>query len=157
MEFLYYDSFYVYLAFFAVMALLVVKGKNAILGTSYQRIKRISNDIAAAEKLRMEAQQMLAEQEKKFRETVALSESLVQDARDKSDRITEQAQQNAEDIIARAEERAAKTIQRAEVEARVALQNQAVDKAFEIVREMAIEHAGDVSLQTAIADIKKFK
>ena len=68
-------------------------------------------------KLRTDAQNLLAEQEKKFRESLEMAEQLITDAREKSLRITEQAEQKADDMIARAKERAEKTIQQAEDEA----------------------------------------
>lgn len=158
MEFLHIalDSLFVYLAFFVVIGLIIVKGKNAVLGTSYERIKRISDEIAMAEKLRVDAQKLLTEQERKFRESLANAEQLIIDAQEKSARITEQAEQKSNDMIARAEERAEKTIQQAEKEARMALQNQAVDRAFEIVKNIVVEQGGKSALDTAIADIKKF-
>ena len=158
MEFLPIDlaSLFVYLAFFIVIGLIVTKGKNAILGTSYARIKRIKNEIATAEKLRTDAQNLLGEQEKKFRESLEMAEQLITDAREKSIRITEQAEQKADDIIARAKQRAEKTIQQAEDEAHTTLQNEAVDRAFEIVKNIAIEQGGKSSFDSAISDIKKF-
>ncbi len=157
MEFLTNPSSYVYLAFLIVMVLLVVKGKNAVLGASYARIQRISNDIAMAEKVRMEAKEKRNEQEKKFNEAIEYSKNLVQQARQESEYITQQAQQKANDIIAHAEQHAQNTIKRAEHDARIALQNQAVDKAFDIVKQIATETADDTLLQTAIGDIKRFK
>lgn len=157
MEFLYSSSFYVYLAFVIVMVGLIFKGKNAILGSAYVRIQRITDDIVAAEKLRMEAQEVLAKHEKNFMESMELAEKIVQDAREKSDMIAQQATKKAEDLIARAEMRSEQTIARAEAEAVQTLKTQAVDKAFRIVQDIVSQESQTTSVANAIQDIKKFK
>ena len=127
-------SFWVACGFFTVIAIIVFKGSNAVLGSSYERIRKITDNIVSAEQVREQAQKLLVEQEKKYREIVEESKVFIEQARQEALVITEEIQEKTQNSIKRARIRSRENINRAESEAIDEIRKVVLEKATEVVK-----------------------
>ena len=154
-------SFWVALAFIVVVAIIVFKARGAVLGGAYARIERVASEIAHAEGLREEAQKLLVEYEKQYREALEQSRQIVEDAREETKVIVERATEQADDMLQATMMRSKGAIERAKVEATSEVREQAMQKAMLIVTNVAVKSlsnkGGDVLVAQAIEDITSMK
>ena len=137
MELLQSPIFWVSVAFFVVVAIIVLKGRNAILGGAYARIERVSNEIAYAEGLREESQKLLVQYEKEYRENLEICKKIIEEAREETQNIIERITASSDDILSATTQRSKDAIERAKVDAVEEIRNQSIDKAMHIVSVVA--------------------
>ena len=158
MELLQSPIFWVSVAFFVVVAIIILKGRNAILGGAYARIERVSNEIANAEGLREESQKLLVRYEKEYRETLEISKKVIEEAREATQHIIERITASSDGILSATTQRSKDSIERAKVDAVEEIRNRAIDKAMHIVSVVAQDslmgQKSDDLITQATKDIK---
>ena len=95
--------------------------------------------IAAAERLRDEAQELLASYQKKQRDALAEAEGIIKQAKSEAARLTQQAAADLDDLVNRREQQAKDRISQAEAEAVREVRNKAVDIAIAAARRLISE------------------
>lgn len=100
------------------------------------RAARIKAEMDEAEKLRVEAQELLAQYQRKQREVAIESESIVRHAREETNRMAAEGKARLEAALKRREKTALERIRRAEEQAMAAVRAHAVDLAVAATREL---------------------
>lgn len=129
-------EFWVAIAFLMVVAYAakpVGKGIAAALDTRAAKIKARMDE---AERLRKEAQDLLATYQRKQREAMQEAEDIVNHARAEVERVAAQAAADLEASLARREKQALDRIAHAEAQARKEVQDAAVDIAIAAARRV---------------------
>ncbi|MGB1360763.1 MAG: hypothetical protein ACPG8V_01445 [Alphaproteobacteria bacterium] len=151
-------SFWVAIGFVTVVLIIVFKARGAVMNSSYDRIQRITDEIAGAEKVREESQSLLVEQEKKYRDIVNDSKEFVEQSREEANAISKEIKENTKTSIEAAKHRSADAITRAEVEAVSEIKRMAFEKASVVITEIAkSKEVSDKVIDNSVGDIKGFK
>lgn len=129
-------EFWVAVAFVIVVAGLAWKGGPAITAMLDGRAAKIKDELEEARRLREEAQQMLAEYQRKQRDALKDAEQIVAAARAEAERAAEQAARDLEAAIERRERLAVEKIALAESKASAEVRNTAVDVAIAALRQL---------------------
>ena len=143
MELLQSPMFWVSVAFFVVVAIIVLKGRDAILGGAYARIERVSNEIAHTEGLREESQKLLVRYEREYRENLEVCKKIIEESHEETQYIIERITASSDDILSAITQRSKEAIERAKVEAVDEIRNQTIDKAMQIVSVVAQDLLSD--------------
>jgi F-type H+-transporting ATPase subunit b len=110
-------EFWVFVAFVILVALTFKKVRTALTGGLDARAARIKAHLDEAEKLREDAQSLLAEYQRKQRAASEEAEGIVAQAKNEAQRMREQAQTELEHALKRREQQALDKIAQAEAEA----------------------------------------
>jgi len=150
-------EFWVLLAVLVFIAIVWKPMRRFIVGTLDQRAIRIQGELEEARKLREEAEQLLAEYQKRQREAAAEAQSIVAHAREEAERIASQAARDLEQSLERrqrlAEERIAQAESKAMAEIRAAAVDVAIDAARQVIVSEFDERRGAALLDSAIASL----
>ena len=150
-------EFWVLLAVLVFIAIVWKPMRRFIVGTLDQRAMRIQGELEEARKLREEAEQLLAEYQKRQREAAAEAQSIVAHAREEAERIASQAARDLEQSLERrqrlAEERIAQAESKAMAEIRAAAVDVAIDAARQVIVSEFDERRGAALLDSAIASL----
>lgn len=114
-----------------------------------QRAANISNELAEAKRLREEAQQLLAEYQRKRKEAEAEAAQIVAAAEREATMLTEEARQKTEEFVARRNALSEQKIKQAEADAIAAVRSAAVDLAV-AAAENVIAKKADAATQEAL-------
>lgn len=149
-------SFWVFMStvIFAVVAW--KKGRAPLLDMLDTRTAKIKADLDEAERLRIEAQDLLSESQKKHRDAIQTAQKIIDNAQQTAKRLEEESQIKLEDSLKRREEQLLDRISRAEAAAVQELRDQAADiasRAAEILLEDALNKKGGKLVDDAIAEI----
>ena len=123
-------EFWVLVAFLILVGAVFKKVSAALTGALDARAARIKSQLDEAEKLREEAQSLLAEYQRKQRTAAQDAEAIVAQAKSESQRMREQAQVDLKQALKRREQQAIEKIAQAEAEALGEVRRQAVDLAL---------------------------
>jgi F-type H+-transporting ATPase subunit b len=137
---LYSAEFWVLIAFLILVGALFKKVSAALTGGLDARAARIKSHLDEAEKLREDAQSLLAEYQRKQHAAAEEAEGIVAQAKVESKRIHEQAEADLEQALKRREQQALERIVQAEAEALTAVRNQAVDLALAASRRLLADN-----------------
>lgn len=122
---------------FLIFGFLVYKkGKGALLGALDHKIQTIKNDLENAENLRVEAQELLAQYQRKHRNALKESEEIVAEAQKRAEEIRLQAEQDLKDLIERREQQLQDRLARMEQSALDEIQAYAADLAIKATHEI---------------------
>lgn len=130
MEALHTAEFWVFVAFVILVASAFKKVRAFLTGGLDSRAARIKAHLDEAEKLREDAQSLLADYQRKQRAAAKEAEGIVAQAKNEAQYMREQAQADLEQALKRREQQAIEKIAQAEAEALSAVRNQAVDLAI---------------------------
>jgi F-type H+-transporting ATPase subunit b len=123
------------------------------------RAARISHELADAVRLREEAQKMLEQYERKYREVEAESAEMLRHAEETIKGMYEQAETTLKTAVEARMLAANEKIRRAEERAVQDVQRQVVDVAMEAARQIIIEkmhnEADDTLIQLALKDVNR--
>lgn len=129
--------------------------RKSLLGSLDERAGRIRNELDEAQRLRTEAEQLLAEYQRKQREAAAEAEAVVVHAREEAERIAAQSARDLEAALARrqrlAEERIAQAEAKAVDEIRAAAVDVAIAAARDVIAAETDEARGGAFIDAAIA------
>ena len=111
-------------------------GKGAFLNMLDSRIEAIRKEIETAESLHVEAQELLAQYQRKQRDALKEAEGIVEHAKSEAARASAEAEAKLQETIKRRTEMAVEKIARAEAQALQDVRNIAVDVAVEAARSL---------------------
>ncbi len=129
-------EFWVAVAAVIFIAVVWKPGRKALLGSLDARAERIRDELAEARRLREEAEQLLAQYQKKEREAAAEAQAIITHAQEEAERITVQSGRDLEQALARRQRLAEERIAQAEAKA--------VDEIREVAVDVAVAAARDV-------------
>lgn len=132
-------EFWVAVAFVVVVAAIVRPFLRFVTGALDRRNDAIRARLEEAQKLREEAQDLLASFQRKQREAVREAEEIVEDARKETQRLSEEAADDLEKSMARRKSLALERIRQAELKARAEVRNEAADLVLEATRRLLAE------------------
>ncbi len=133
-------EFWVLVAFLIFVGALAKKVWAALTAGLDARAARIKSHLDEAEKLREDAQSLLAEFQRKQRAAAEEAAGIVAQAKAEAERIREHAQVELGQALKRREQQAIEKIAQAEAEALGAVRNQAVDLAMAASRRLLAEN-----------------
>jgi len=140
-----------------VVALLARPVFKALVAGLDARRDKIKEKLDEAERLRDEAQELLATYQKKQKEALAEAEGIVKQAKAEAKRLATQAAADLDELVKRREQQALERINQAEAEATMEVRNKAVEIAMEATRKLIAdnlpkEKAADL-IDAAIKDL----
>lgn len=139
MEFL-QDSHVWYIFSFLIFAGIVVKyGVPAFNKLLDGRIEQIKKDLEEAENLRVEAQEMLAQYQRKHRDAVKESEKIIKTAKESAQQFKEKAESDIDEMMNRREQQLEDRLDRMKQNAINEIQAHAADLAMNATRQIIIE------------------
>lgn len=146
-------TFWTAVGFVLLFALLIWKRiDRAITSGLDSRAERIRATLDEAAKLREEAQRLLAEYQRKQRDTVKETEEIVAHARTEAARIAEKAKADLETALQRREQMAMDKIAQAEADALRQVRGMSVDLAIAAARTLIAEKLDDEGREKLIDD-----
>ena len=129
-DFWYFVSFAI---FFGVVAKLAGGKIGAMLD---QKIESIQNDIKNAENLRVEAQELLAQYQRKQRDADKEAETILEQAKERAEQIRKKAESDLDEVIERKEAQLSERLKRMEENAKAEIRDYAADLALTATREI---------------------
>ncbi len=152
-------EFWVLIAFLIFFGILIWKGVPALIGKSLdQRAAAIRNELDEARRLREEAQQLLADYQRKTREAEDEAKSIVEAAKHEAEVLAAETRKALAEQVERRTKTAEEKIARAEAQALSDVRAAAVDLAVKasegILRAKLAGEAGTALVDSAIRDLK---
>ncbi len=148
-------EFWVAVAAAIFIAVVWKPARKALVGSLDERAARIRSELDEAQKLRDEAQQLLAEYQTKEREAAAEAQAIVAHAREEAERIAAQSAHDLEEALQRRQRLAEARIAQAEGKALDEIRAVAVDVAIAAARQLIAgeldEERGAALIDSAIA------
>lgn len=138
MEFLNDANNWVLISFLIFVAIFMKFGKNALLGKLDARIAEIKREIETSESLRIEAQELLAQYQRKQRDAAKEAEAIVSHARESATQIRREAEAALKDTMARRESQLQERLQRMEEKAMNDIRAYAAELAVRATREIIV-------------------
>jgi len=152
-------EFWVLIAFLLFMAILVWKGVPGLIGKALdQRAATIRNELDEARRLREEAQQLLADYQRKTREAEDDAKSIVEAAKREAESLAAETRKAMAEQVERRTKAAEEKIARAETQALADVRAAAVDLAVKasegLLKTKLSGEAGSTLVDSAIRDLK---
>ena len=144
-------TFWVFVAFIIFIALIVWKARGAITGALDGRAEAIRTEIDEAQRLREEAQALLADYQRKQRDALTEAEGMLRAAEEEAGRLRARAEQDLTDSLKRREQQALDRIAQAEAAAQAEVRNMAVDLAVSATRKL-LEEKIDSGMAAGLVD-----
>jgi F-type H+-transporting ATPase subunit b len=148
-------TFWVAIAFFVFAGLMIWKARQPVLKGLDARAERIKTELDEAQRLREEAQKMLAEYKRKQRDVAKEAEDLLANARHEADLLRRQAAADLEQTLARREKAALEKIAQAETQAVLDVRAKAVDIAIAATAKLLSENVDATRDQALLNDAIK--
>lgn len=152
-------TFWVAVGLFIFLAVVFKVGKKTVLGALDGRAEDIRNSLEQAASLREEAQQLLAEYQRKQRVAVKETEQMLEHARAEADRMAKEGAGKLEEALKRREQLAVEKIAQAETDAIREVRAISVDVAIAATRDLIASNMDDgksgALLDDAISDLSK--
>ncbi len=152
-------EFWVAVGFLILLAVLFKPAKKMITESLDSRAEKIRSSLDKAEKLREEAQHVLADYQRKQREAAKEIEGLVANARSQAETMRSEAENSLKNTLARREQLAHEKINQAEADAIVEVRNLAVDMAIKASGELLERRLGQKQsqelIETAIKELPR--
>lgn len=111
-------------------------GKDKVLAKLDARIDAIRDEIKTAENLRIEAQELLAQYQRKQRDAAHEAEQIVSSAKAAADMIRKDAEKDLQDMMTRKEAQLAERLKRMEESARAEIRAYAAELAVKATAEI---------------------
>lgn len=152
-------EFWVLVAFVLFVGFMVWKARKALVGGLDTRAARIKAEIDEAQRLREEAQALLAEYQKKQREALGEAQAMVKQAEEESTRLRAKAETELAAALKRREQQALDRIGQAEAQALSEVRNLAADLAVAATQKILIAKLDPAKAEglvsEAIADLPR--
>src|SRR5262245_51170374 len=158
-SFLYTPEFWVAVAFFGFVGLLLYYKVHDLIGKALDdRAAAIRNRLDEARRLRDDAQALLADYQRKRETAEEEAKGIVEQARQEAEALTAETRRNLEEMLARRTKIAEEKIARAEAQAIAEVRSIAVDTAIaaaeRMLREKVTPAAGAQLVEQGIRDLK---
>ncbi|MEQ1931608.1 MAG: F0F1 ATP synthase subunit B [Parvularculaceae bacterium] len=145
-------TFFVLVAFLLVLGVLWRMGAHkAIVGGLDKRSQKIADELDQARKLREDAQELLAQYQRRQREAEDEARSIIDQARRDAAALAGEQRKKINEQIARRAKAAEEKIARAEAQALAEVRGQTADMAIEIARRLLKERM-DQGAQAALVE-----
>ena len=152
-------EFWVAVGFLILLAVLFKPAKKMIIASLDSRAEKIRSSLDEAEKLREEAQHVLADYQRKQREAAKEIEGLVANARSQAETMRCEAENSIKNALARREQVAFEKISQKEADAIAEVRNLAVDMAIKASGELLERRLGQKQsqelIETAIRELPR--
>ena len=152
-------EFWVAVGFLILLAVLFKPVKKIIIASLDSRAEKIRSSLDEAEKLREEAQHVLADYQRKQREAAKEIEGLVANARSQAEAMRREAENSVKNALARREQVALEKISQKEADAIAEVRNLAVDMAIKASGELLERRLGQKQsqelIETAIRELPR--
>ncbi|MGM0421600.1 MAG: F0F1 ATP synthase subunit B [Pseudomonadota bacterium] len=139
MDILQDSTFWVLISTILFLVVAWKKGRAPILKILDDRTDRIRKELDDAERLRVEAQEVLAEYQKKHRDAMKTADDIIKAASERAVQIEQDAMTKMEDDLARKENQLIERISRAETAAVQEIRNKAADIATSTITSILSE------------------
>ncbi|MCI5060464.1 MAG: hypothetical protein MRY79_05255 [Alphaproteobacteria bacterium] len=144
MELLAHDTgIWVAISFVLFLVVAFKLGRHSITGALDSRVEEVKSEIETAERLRVEAQELLAQYQRKQRDAEKESKDIIKKAKDQAKLIKKNAEIELEDVMARREVQLEERLRRAEEKAIADIQNHAAELAMSATKEMIVQTLDD--------------
>ncbi len=144
------DIWYVF-SFIIFMGIILKFGVPAFNGLLDGRIEQIKKDLAEAENLRVEAQEMLAQYQRKHRDAVQESEKIIETAKKNAQQFKENAEAELEETMSRREAQLEDRLERMKQNAINEIQTHAAELAINATKQIIIDKL-DKKANAALVD-----
>ena len=152
-------TFWVAVGFLILATLAVIYGRKPILAMLDARVDAVKASLNEAANLREEAQQLLAEYQRKQRDAVKETEGMVARAKEEAERIAKEGAQNLEATLKRREELAMEKVAQAEADAVREVRALSVEIAVDATRTLIAQKldgsGADTLVNEAISDLSQ--
>jgi len=145
-------EFWVLVAFIIFIGVVVWKARGAILGALDGRAARIRAEIDEAQRLREEAQALLAEYQKKQREALGEAQSMLRQAEDEAKRLRAKAEAELAGALKRRKQQALDRIAQAEAQALAEVRNLAADLAIAATQKLLVDKLDPAKAEALVSD-----
>jgi len=132
-------EFWVAIAFVLFVIFMVWKATKPLMAALDGRAARIKQELDEAQRLREDAQKLLAEYQRKERDAAKEAEAMLSHAREEATRLRAQAGEDLKASVKRREQQALDRIAQAEAQAEAQVRSQAVDLAIAATRQILAE------------------
>ena len=129
-------TFWVAVAFVVFVVLVFKPIKGALIGGLDAKIAEIRQEVEEAEKLREEAQSLLANYQRQQRQAIQDAEAIVAHAKEEAERHRAEADEAMKDMVRRQEEQAREKIAQAEAAAIQEVRSMSVELAMAAAEEL---------------------
>ena len=152
-------TFWVAVAFVVFVVLVFKPIKGALIGGLDSKIAEIRQEVEEAEKLREEAQSLLANYQRQQRQAIQDAEAIVARAKEEAERHRAEADEAMKDMVRRQEEQAREKIAQAEAAAIQEVRSMSVELAMAAAEKLLADRlAGDEGsrlIDNSIEDIPR--
>ena len=152
-------TFWVAVAFIVFVVLVFKPIKGALIGGLDAKIAEIRQEVEEAEKLREEAQSLLANYQRQQRQAIQDAEAIVARAKEEAERHRAEADEAMKDMVRRQEEQAREKIAQAEAAAIQEVRSMSVELAMAAAEKLLADRlAGDEGsrlIDNSIEDIPR--
>ena len=152
-------TFWVAVAFVVFVVLVFKPIKGALIGGLDAKIAEIRREVEEAEKLREEAQSLLANYQRQQRQAIQDAEAIVARAKEEAERHRAEADEAMKDMVRRQEEQAREKIAQAEAAAIQEVRSMSVELAMAAAEKLLADRlAGDEGsrlIDNSIEDIPR--
>mgnify|MGYP001285167669 CR=1 FL=1 len=145
-------EFWVAVAFVIFVVLVYRKAKATIVGALDERAEKIRRELEEAQRLREEAQALLAQSQRRQREALKEAEAIIAHAREEAERLRRAAETDIEEQIRRREAQAMDKIAQAEAAALQQVRDMTVDIAIDATRRILSERLDDKQSAALVDD-----
>lgn len=161
LELLQHDSnIWMVFSFLLLVFLLWKFGRGAVIAMLDARIEQIRREIENAETLRIEAQELLAQYQRKQRDAEKEAARIIETANKNAEEIRKKAETELEEAVTRRERQLADRIQRMQADAKQEISDYAAHLAIETAKDLIgkrLENASayDLLVENSIASVGK--
>lgn len=159
MELLADATVWLLISFIIFTVILWRAGKSAVVSMLDDRISTIQKDIETAENLRTEAQELLAQYQRKHRNAVKDAEKIIANAESHAEEIRKQADKELKELMARRKKQLEERLANMEKNAAAQIQKYAADLAIKATKEIIANQLDKKSnenlVDQAIKDVGK--
>ena len=152
-------TFWVAVAFVVFVVLVFKPIKGALIGGLDAKIAEIRQEVEEAEKLREEAQSLLANYQRQQRQAIQDAEAIVAHAKEEAERHRAEADEAMKDMVRRQEEQAREKIAQAEAAAIQEVRSMSVELAMAAAEELLADRLageeGSRLIDNSIEDIPR--
>ena len=151
-------EFWVLISFIGFIAMMMYFGVPGMIGKALDaRADAIRKELDDARKLREEAQQLLADNQKKSKEAEDEAKSIIDSARREAEALAAETRKSLAEQVARRSKMAEEKIARAEAQALSEVRGSAIDAAMAAAEKILagrLQGSGDTLIKQSLADIK---
>lgn len=145
-------NFWVLISFVIFVAVFLKYGKAKVLQGLDDKIQTIKNDLQTAETLRVEAQEILAEYQRKQKDAVKEAENIIAEAKIKAQAIREHSEKEWSKTMSRREEQLNERLKRIEDNARSEIQTYTAKLAVNSTRKILQDNLSSKTDKQLVSD-----